>query len=137
MYGHNDSWAAPWDLEKWIDSPGSQHLKVFREVITSIDGWWTMTPDASILVEGSGREESPNVAARAAGGEWILVYLSEPTAVSIQLDALTGSGEAHAVWIDPITGDRAPGEQLSSRGVGSFVCPEGWEDALLLIEAVS
>ena len=38
-------------------------------------------------------------------------------------------------WVNPITGDPKPVGQESNTGVKSFSTPDGWEDALLILEA--
>ena len=135
VYGHNDSWKTPMDWEQWIDAPGAMHLQLFREIITSIDEWWNMIPDPSIFISGSGSGYSFNAVSRSAAGRWILAYLSEPSTVSIRLDAITAGSEAHAHWLDPTSGDRKPAGVFATKGPQSFTSPQGWEDALLLIEA--
>ncbi len=38
-------------------------------------------------------------------------------------------------WVNPITGDPKPVSQEPNTGVKSFSTPDGWEDALLILEA--
>jgi hypothetical protein len=132
VYGHNDAWVDPSGWEEWLDSDGSRHLGVFREIMTSIDGWWDLVPDPSILTSGAGEGFALNVSARSVDGRWILAYLSEPSTVSLRLDALTDREDASATWIDPRTGERLPAGEV---GQLTFTTPEGWEDAVVLIEA--
>jgi hypothetical protein len=135
VYGHQDAWQAPSNWAAWIDSPGSRHLRVFQEVITSCDEWWDLIPDQSILAAGAGDGYHLNVAARSAIGDWMLAYLSEPSTVSIRLEPITASRQARALWIDPTNGSRLPIGTFVATGTRSFTCPESWKDALLLIEA--
>ena len=135
VYGHNDSWKAPMSWEQWIDSLGSKHLEVFREVITSCDEWWNMIPDQSVFASGTGSGYSLNTAARSARGRWILAYLSEPSTVSVRLDAITAGSKVRAHWIDPTSGDRRSAGMFAARSSQFFASPQGWEDAVLLVEA--
>ena len=48
--------------------------------------------------------------------------------------ALVGP-EVAAFWIDPISGDAWPVGTFSNKGVQSFSTPDGWEDAILVLEA--
>ena len=134
VYGHNDSWQAPGDWKQWIDSAGAGHLGVFREVVTSIDGWWEMIPDPSIIASGVGSGYSLNAACRSGTGRWILVYLSEPSTVSLRLDAITAGSEVRACWIDPTSGEQSSVGAFSTESCPTFTSPQGWEDAVLLVE---
>jgi hypothetical protein len=135
VYGHNDNWQAPLRWEEWIDAPGAQHLRVFRDVVTSVPHWWNLIPDPSLLVSGAGSGYSLNMAARSAVGDWVLAYLSEPSTVTLRLDALAGR-TIRAHWIDPTTGARTPAGTVATTGPASFTSPPGWEeDAILLVGA--
>ena len=133
VYGHNDSWRFPMDWGKWLDSPGSRQLQVFKELITSCETWWTLVPDQSIIVSGAGSGYNLNTAARSEVAGWMLVYLSEPAEVSLNLARLPGSKRG-IVWIDPRDGSRIPAGSFTVHGQNTFTTPPGWEDALLLVE---
>ena len=135
VYGHNDNWTSPMSWKEWMDSPGSANLRVFREVITSCDEWWNMIPDQSVFESGEGSGYELNTAARSAAGRWMLAYLSEPSTVSVRLDALGAGGKLRAHWIDPTSGGRTPAGTFAAAGTQVFTSPEGWEDAVLLVEA--
>ena len=45
------------------------------------------------------------------------------------------AAKVNVFWVNPITGDPTPVGQESNAGVKSFSTPEGWDDALLIIEA--
>ena len=135
VYGHNESWQKPRDTDQWLDAPGAQHLRVFRDVITGVDAWWSMVPDQSIFVSDPGSETRLNVAGRDAGGRWILAYLSEPGTVSLRLSTIAASCTVQACWIDPSNGSRRSAGVFSSGDTPSFTSPEGWADAVLYVEA--
>jgi len=135
VYGHNDCWKSPMTWEQWIGSPGSRHLQVFKRVITSRAEWWNLVPDQSLFAPGAGSGYSLNVAARSPGGNWLLAYLSEPSSVSVRLDAITAGSQARAYWINPTSGDRRSADTFPAKEAQAFTSPRGWEDALLLIEA--
>jgi hypothetical protein len=136
VYGHNDAWRFPLQWKEWLDSPGSRSLARFRELVTALPGWWNLVPDPEILVSGAGTGYALNTAARSADGDWLLAYLSGPGEVSIRLDGLTASSRARSVWIHPASGERVPVGELLVEGSKTFISPEAWEDALLLVEAV-
>ena len=132
-YAHDDSNSSPGTWRSWIDSPGARHLGICTEVFTSLPGWWTLVPDQSLFAAGEGDGLTLNVAARSAAGDWVLVYLSSNTTVSIRLDVTPVEGALDASWIDPTTGARTKIGGSASGGVESFSTPDGWEDALLLL----
>ena len=135
VYGHNDAWLHPQQWPEWLDAPGSRHLRAFKDIVTSCDGWWNPMPDQSVFVSGAGSGYALNTATRDAGGRWLMAYLSEPSTVSIRLDVLTASPRARAHWIDPVSGDRTLAGVFESASAQPFTSPPGWEDAVLLIEA--
>ncbi len=93
-----------------------------------------MVPDQSIFASGEGAGYALNMAARSLQGGWILAYLSAPATVSLRLDAIADD-KACATWIDPTNGSRLPAGTYPARATQSFTCPQGWEDAVLLIES--
>ena len=42
--------------------------------------------------------------------------------------------QAKASWIDPRTGDATHAGSFPASGVQAFTTPEGWEDAVLVVE---
>jgi len=130
VYGHNDAWQAPHDWQKWVDSPGSRDLKVFRNVMTSLPEWWDLVPDQSLLVSGAGSGFSLNAAARSASSRWAIIYLSGPSTVALRPGLLGPGRTVRASWINPSTGARTPAGSSSS-----FTTPSGWSDAVLVLEA--
>ena len=76
-----------------------------------------------------------NLAARHKDGQWMMVYLGGKASFSVNLNRLAAGHVIEAVWIDPRTGRSAAAGPLRNSGVESFSTPEGWEDALLILEA--
>lgn len=133
VYGHNDSWRFPMDWPKWLDAPGSRHLQVFKEVITSCEAWWTLVPDQSIIASGAGSSYNLNMAARSEAGSWQLVYFSQPAEINLNLSEIPEQGRTFT-WIDPRDDSRIPGESFAAKSMPAFTTPPGWEDALLLVK---
>ena len=86
----------------------------------------------------------PRLAARHEDGLWAMAYLGEDTTVEIRTDRIApgrGGRATRAFWIDPRTGASAEGGRSPAGGpegaVRSFSTPSGWEDALLILEAVA
>lgn len=135
VYGHNDNWQAPERWRDWIRSPGACGLSVYRRIVTSLDSWWSIVPDQSIIAEGVRSGAELNAAARSAAGDWALAYLSSPCTARIRMDRIKSSDSVDATWVDPRTGDRHAIGRFRYEDVHSFTSPDGWEDALLLLNA--
>jgi hypothetical protein len=128
-YGHRDNWKSPLSWRKWYDTPGVKEIMIMSKLFRSI-GWWKLVPDNSVIVYPI----KGNVAARSSVGDWILVYLTNPDVVTIDLRHVTVSEKATALWIDPLTGNETEIGSFPTTGNHTFYPPEGCEDALLLIE---
>jgi len=135
VYGHNEAWMFPAQWKKWLDSPGSRHLKVFRDVMTSLDGWWDLVPDQSLFASGTGSGYALNAAARSPSSDMFLAYLSEPCTAIVRPGAVTGGKQVKATWIDPATGERTEAGSFPANAAQSFTSPKDREDAVLLLRA--
>jgi hypothetical protein len=134
-YGHNDSWSNIHPVTSWIDSPGSYSLSVYRNIITSCREWWNWIPDQSVFASGENSRLNLNVASRSSLGDWVLVYLSSETSVSIKMGKITAGNKVQASWLDPISGAKTLIGSFENNGTQSFSTPNGWKDAVLLLEA--
>jgi len=135
-YGHNDSWRV---LDTWrqsLDAPGAVQLGVLKRIFLARDQWWKLVPDQSVLAAG-GRTEGDvlRLAARHRDGRWAMVYLADPATFAVAMGKIAAD-KARAMWIDPRTGDSVPAGEYNARGTVEFTTPDGWEDALLVVEAV-
>lgn len=135
-YGHSHNWRVPPDWKDMFDAPGARQMSVLKEVFTA-RRWWDLVPDQRIITSQTVEGTTLNTAARSQSGDWIMVYLSSPTTVSIDTSRITASDTAEASWIDPKTGAQTPIGSFRSAGTPFFTTPSGWLDALLWIEAVS
>ena len=118
-----------------LDAPGAVQLGILRRIFLARKGWWQLVPDQSIFADG-GRTDGTvlNLAARHRDGRWIMVYLGSPSSVSVQMNRVASWRQASASWIDPRTGDSVAIRSLATSDAQAFTTPEGWEDALLVIE---
>jgi len=66
-----------------------------------------------------------------------MVYLGSQASFSVNLEKIKGADTAKAFWIDPRSGSAVPIGTCPTTGVKSFSTPDGWEDALLILEASS
>jgi hypothetical protein len=140
-YGNTNTWnfgsykdEATQDWKAALNSPGATHLTVLKNIFASIP-WWKFVPDQSVFASGVGSGGTLNAAIRSTERDSILAYLSSPSTVSIRLSVLTAGQTVRASWIDPQTGARTSIGEYRTTETPSFTTPQGWEDALLLLEA--
>jgi len=129
-YGHNDSWRVLPTWKEALDAPGAKQLGILKKIFTDRKEWWRLVPDQSIFASGGNTKgRILNLAARHKDGQWIMAYLGSKAEFSINMSKLAAE-KAKAFWIDPRTGESIP-----ATGRESFTTPDGWEDALLILEA--
>ena len=134
-YGHNDSWRMLPAWKKALDAPGAVQMGVLKKIFLERSQWWFLAPDQGIFESGGNiKGDVLNLAARHTGGRWVLVYLAAKSSCSVHMDKVAAAGRAQATWIDPRTGDATAAGSFPASGVQAFSTPEGWEDALLVLE---
>ena len=135
-YGHNDSWRVLPTWKKALDAPGAVQLSILKKIFLGLKEWWYLVPDQSIFAAGGQTAgQVLNLAARHKDGKWVMVYLADKASFSINMNKISPAGKVNASWIDPKTGESVPASSFSNTGVESFSTPDGWEDALLILEA--
>jgi hypothetical protein len=133
-YGHNDSWRVLPTWKQALDAPGAVQLRTLKKVFLGLPEWWYLVPDQSIFASGGQTQgQILNLAARHKDGKWVMVYLGSKASFSIHVDKIAGA-KVTARWIDPKTGTATTAGSFSNTGTQSFTTPEGWEDAILILE---
>jgi hypothetical protein len=134
-YGHNDSWRMLPTWRQSLDAPGAVQMGVLKKIFLARKEWWFLAPDQGIFASGGNTKgDVLNLAARHTGGQWLMAYLGAKAAFSINMDKFTARSRARASWIDPRTGDATAAGSFAASGVQAFSTPDGWEDALLVVE---
>jgi hypothetical protein len=134
-YGHNDSWRVLPTWKKALDAPGACQMGILKKIFLARKEWWYLVPDQSIFASGGKTDGRVlNLAARHKNGKWIMVYLGSKTSFSINMNKISATNKVYAFWIDPKTGDSVPINNLANKAVESFSTPDGWEDAILILE---
>jgi len=134
-YGHNDSWRVLPTWKKALDAPGACQLSILKKIFLGLKEWWYLIPDQSIFANGGKTDGTVlNLAARHKDGKWIMVYLADKASFSINMNKLASGSKANASWINPKIGEPVPIGSFSTTGVASFSTPNGWEDAILILE---
>jgi hypothetical protein len=133
-YGHNDSWRVLPTWKPALDAPGARQMGLLRKALEGRAEWWLLVPDQSILAAGGRTEgELLRLAARHDRGKWVMAYLADKTSFSVDLSKLSGA-KVKGFWFNPESGQQTPTEPLTNRGTRAFSTPDGWEDALLILE---
>jgi len=134
-YGHNDSWRVLPTWKKALDAPGAVQLGILKRIFMARGEWWLLVPDQSVFASGGQTAgEVLCLAARHQDGKWAMVYLGEKASFSVNMDKVAAAG-VNAFWVNPQTGDAVPAGTFPNSGQRSFSTPDGWEDALLVLEA--
>ena len=135
-YGHNDSWRVLPTWKKALDAPGARQMGVLKKIFLGRKEWWYLVPDQSIFASGGQTGgDVLNLAAHHKNGEWIMVYLGSKSSFSINMNKITAGSKVDAFWIDPKNSDSVPIGGFPNTGVEHFSTPDGWEDAILILEA--
>jgi hypothetical protein len=133
-YGHNDSWRVLPTWKKALDAPGAAQMGLLKKILTARKEWWYLVPDQAVLAVGGQTEgQILTLSARHKDGKWAIVYCGSAAAFSVNRAKLAGP-IVNASWVDPRTAKSTPAGLIENTGVQSFTTPDGWEDALLVLE---
>jgi len=134
-YGHNDSWRVLPTWKEALDSPGAVQMGILKRVFLARSEWWNLVPDQSVFATGGQTSgDLLHLAARHADGRWVMIYLADKASFSVNMNKVA-SATASVCWINPRTGNSQPVGTFATTGVEEFSTPDGWEDALLVLEA--
>ena len=136
-YGHNDSWRVLPTWKTALDAPGAVQLGILKKLFLVLDEWWFLVPDQTILVRGGNTSgDLLNLAARHKDGKWIIIYLSQKSSFTVNMNKIATGNRANAFWVDPRTGETELIGNFSNQGEKSFSTPDEWEDAILILKTV-
>jgi hypothetical protein len=112
-------------------------MGVLKKIFLARPEWWLLVPDQSVFATGGQTAgKLLHLAARHQDGRWAMLYLADKATFSVDMSKLS-SPKIKASWVNPITGESTPAGQGNNAGVKSFSTPDGWEDALLILEAAA
>jgi hypothetical protein len=134
-YGHNDSWRVLPTWRQALDAPGAVQMGILKKILTARAEWWLLVPDQTVFASGGQAEgEVLRLAARHQDGKWAMLYLADKAAFSVNMNKITAAKMSMA-WVNPKIGDMVPLGSAPNTGVKTFSTPDGWEDAMLVLEA--
>jgi Putative collagen-binding domain of a collagenase/Protein of unknown function (DUF4038) len=135
-YRHNDSWRVLPTWKEALDAPGAVQMGILRKVFEVRDEWWHLVPDQAIFVSGGNTSGMLlNLAARHKDGKWLMVYLADKATITVDRSKFTAGSQASVSWVDPRTGKSISIGEVPNSGGQQFTTPDGWEDALLILES--
>jgi len=135
-YGHNDSWRVLPTWKAALDAPGATQLGILKKIFMDRKEWWRLVPDQTVFASGGNTKgRILKLAARHEDGQWLMVYLGAKSPCSVNMTKIANANQVRAFWIDPRSGERALVGTFANTGEQTFATPDGWEDALLVVEA--
>jgi hypothetical protein len=134
-YGHAHNWAQYRSID-YLDSPGARQMGVLQRFLAARE-WWKLVPDQTILRNGEENGERRKVAVRAEDDRAAYVFFPVNEGASLRLGALRAAAAFPAAWLDPRDGHTESIGVLTETMASNLKPPEGWEDAVLVIERVS
>jgi hypothetical protein len=133
-YGHNDSWRVLPTWKQALDAPGAVQLGILKKIFLERKEWWNLVPNQEIFASGGNTNgQVLNLAARHQDGQWAMVYLGSKASFSTHMNKISGA-KVKAFWIRPETGEATAIGIFPNTGTQVFATPEGWDDAMLILE---
>lgn len=147
-YGQDQMWRMGPQWMTTLDTPGANHMTVFKQIATSRP-WWQRVPDQTLFDVGVSSERTLNTAVRGADSTWAMVYLSSQCSVRIHLDRVL-TPHVKCTWVNPATGEQKdagtfptgnptgdmPGSLIPRGTKEWFSVPGHWEDAVLILDGI-
>ncbi|MGC9319994.1 MAG: DUF4038 domain-containing protein [Armatimonadota bacterium] len=132
--GQDSRWDPRIEWRQALDLPGARHMGQLKAILTSLD-WHRLQP-APEMISGGGEDGYYVAAARAAEGDFALVYFPESIAATVDLRVIRGEG-VRASWLNPRSGSRQEIGEFDQHAPETFLPPTGDEDPdwVLLLES--
>lgn len=130
-YGHDWIWQRDTRWQQALSDPAATSMTVLHSVL-SHRRWWRLAADRTLLAEPAGG--NTRIAARSLDDDALWVYFSQPGSATIRTPAITSASAYSVLWINPATGEELPGGDFPIDGYHEHTVPDGWKDALLLLE---
>jgi hypothetical protein len=117
----------------YLDSSGALQMSVLQRFLSTRE-WWKLVPDLTILRNGEENGERHKVAVRAEDRSAAYVFFPVNAPAALRLSVLGPAAAFPAYWFDPRNGSTQPIGVLTEATAANLKPPEGWEDAVLVIE---
>lgn len=132
-YGHCQNWQQ-YTSVGYLDAEGARQVGIGKRFLQEAL-WWQLQPDQSVLAAGEAGGEHRKVALVCRDAGKCLVYFPTQEEAMIRLDQLGGFGSFTASWFNPKDGIVLV-DSIHIARTWSFVPPDGWEDAVLVLSGI-
>jgi hypothetical protein len=126
-------WMPCYDFPTALTLPSVAHLKHLATFFGGIR-WWTLEPRPEWVPFQATDPLLRQAVAASPNGDLVVAYLPDNPAITLA----TGNRVegVRARWFNPLEGrfEPATADPKSTAGTKTFARPEGWEDALLVLE---
>ncbi len=113
-----------------LNTAGTQWTLRYADIMRSVP-WWDMVPDSTLIVSGRGSGTAEVVGCRLPNDEQLMVYFPVNASATIDLAQLP-QDTATLTWYK--TDEVIEVRQTVAVRQNSLRPPEGWEDALLVVQ---
>lgn len=128
---HDDPQETVRDWRTGLNRASSTEMKYLAEFFGGLE-WWTLEPHSELILNQPGDWTRHMVLARLRAAGLAVAYL--PDDESIRLDWSTFPTRVSARWFNPKSCQWKEAEANTADAMSrSFMRPQGWEDALLLV----
>lgn len=145
-YGHNNTWRVEPNWLETLDTEGARSMIWLRRLFEARD-WPRLVPDQTLFFEAEGSGADRCAAMRRRDRRAMLAYFPSRQTRRLRLDRIA-TAKLVATWFHPATGEfvdegefetgnLVEGAVFAEARKREFTPPEGWEDAVLLFDAVS
>ena len=116
--------------KKLLDSPAAGDLPHLRQLLEENE-WWNWERSQGSIIEGGSKGATIKAAVKTRDNSRMLVYFPERNHATIQNE--TGKN-VKVSWFNPGNGEKASAGKLKKDQSMSFIPPEEWEDAVLILK---
>lgn len=131
MRGSDGDYNCGYTWAQALDFPGAANFAGVAKPFLQEHEWYKWVPDGRVLAGSVGEGESLKTAVVHADGNKILVYFSNNSVTHVKN---TMDSSAKAQWFYPRDGQKADADSFDKNQVKGMTPPNGWEDAVLMLQ---
>jgi hypothetical protein len=132
MRGAGGGYSCGYTWRQALDFPGARQIARTGKAFLLEHHWPDWVPDQSVIAVAGDAAESRQTAVHTTKGRKTLVYFADTTPATVK-NVLDAPCQAH--WFDPRNGETKKAEAFDRDASRRVTPPNGWEDAILVLEA--
>ena len=110
------------------------HMKHMAEVFGNLE-WWKLEPAHHLILNQEDMATKRMVLARTPEKKLAVAYLPDNNQITIRMSEFPHPMQVR--WFDPKTGqNRFSGNNVPNTNSQTFIRPDEWEDALLILSVI-